>query len=68
MSICISNIYDSIHKNHPKVKMKVNIVAPQLHTHPKRGQKSIAVALKTLHSCMRPAVASQLQTWWLHMT
>ncbi len=44
MSICISNIYDSIHINHPKVGMKVNIVAPQLHTHPKRGQKSIAVA------------------------
>ncbi len=44
MNICISNIYNSIHKNHPKVRMKVNIVAPQLHTHPKRGQKSIAIA------------------------
>ncbi len=27
MSICILNIYDSTHKNHPKVGMKVIIVA-----------------------------------------
>jgi hypothetical protein len=40
MSICISNIYV---KNHPKVGMKVIIVAPSLHTHPKRGEKSIAI-------------------------
>jgi hypothetical protein len=28
MSICISNLYDNIHRNHPKVGMKVIIVAP----------------------------------------
>ncbi len=41
MNICISNIYV---RNHPKVGMKVIIVAPLLHTHPKRGQKSNAIA------------------------
>jgi hypothetical protein len=28
MSICILNIYDNIHRNHPKLGMKVIIVAP----------------------------------------
>jgi hypothetical protein len=28
MSIYISNLYDNIHRNHPKARMKVIVVAP----------------------------------------